>query len=128
MKVQLETEKVEKVLLAVGNEWRSPDGTKHRIYFDPAVRLRMGGLQVWHYKTGNVQSARLDGERISNSQAAELEGEILDGKFWWDFSDHRFHRRNYGPEKNLGECPEFIRRLLPKPQAAEPVAEMAVGQ
>lgn len=62
----------------VGNEWKG--GDHHRLYFNiPYEEL---GLEVWYYKSGNVSSAKLDGERISNSEARRVMGRI--GKVFYD--------------------------------------------
>lgn len=54
-----------------GNEWKK--GDHHRVYFNNANKLI--GLSVQRYGTGNVSSAKLDGETISNSYSRKIEGE-----------------------------------------------------
>lgn len=61
------TEQAEKL----GNAWTHPSTGAIRYYInDPTI----WGLDVDYYKSGNVSSATLDGERISNSKATELLG------------------------------------------------------
>lgn len=60
-----------------------------RYYFNDLKALY--GLQTWHYKTGNVQSAELDGEGISNGQATRLLTTLEFGKVWYDTVDGKFH-------------------------------------
>ncbi len=61
-------EKIKKLINAGGREWKTEDG-KHRIYFNSDVLAEMYGLSVEYYGTGNISSAKLDGEKISNSSA-----------------------------------------------------------
>lgn len=59
-----------------GNEWKK--GDHHRVYFNNANKLI--GLSINKYNTGNVSSATLDGEKISNSYAKT----IADEKVYFD--------------------------------------------
>lgn len=59
-----------------GKEWRT--ATKHRVYLNNWQEL--AGLEIEHYKSGNICSATLDGERISNSRAAKLAA----GSIYWE--------------------------------------------
>lgn len=61
-----------------GREWTNPNGGELRIYLSDWPPF--AGLDIDRYKTGNIRYADLDGERISNSQAAKF---IL-GKVWWE--------------------------------------------
>lgn len=70
---------IEKLILAGGNEWKK-DG-KHRIYFNDLNDLI--GLEVYYYKSGNVSSAKLNGESISNSEARRIMS-ALGGSFYYD--------------------------------------------
>jgi len=53
-----------------GQEWRR--GDQHRIYINPDVWKALIGLNTTHYKTGNINSATLDGEPISHSRAYDI--------------------------------------------------------
>lgn len=43
-----------------------------RVYLSDDVWTRAAGLHIGYYNTGNVSSARLDGETIPNSRANDL--------------------------------------------------------
>jgi hypothetical protein len=107
------TTDTEQALLKIGSEWTSPDGRLHRIYFNEAVRLELYDLRLSYYKTGNIYAAWLDGERISNSQAAKLAANVCGGKFWYDFSDGEFHKKDdYKPfGGRIDVFPELVARL-----------------
>lgn len=73
-----------------GNEWKK--GDYHRIYFnDLGSRL---GLTVTRYNTGNISGARLDGERISNSEAGRILGRLAEIKVWVDVPAQRLMVKN----------------------------------
>jgi hypothetical protein len=74
-------------LIALGGKLWERDG-KRRVYFSPLAEFI--GLEVNRYNTGNVSSATLNGERISNSQATRMLWAVA-GKFWWDAADEKFH-------------------------------------
>jgi hypothetical protein len=64
-----------------GKRWTTGDHL--RVYLNDWAD--MIDLDVNHYKTGNVQSATLAGDRISNTKASTL----LQAKVWWE--DGRIH-------------------------------------
>lgn len=74
-------------LLDYGREWSTD--RYHRIYINDLPTLY--GLKVTRYKTGNISSATLDGERISNGHASKLLTSLELGKLWWDYADQQFH-------------------------------------
>lgn len=74
-------------LLKIGNEWRA--GAHHRVYFNDLCGLY--GLETSHYGTGNIKSASLNGERISNSKARKLASMLNIGKVWFDVASGEFH-------------------------------------
>jgi hypothetical protein len=67
-----------------GKLWEK--GTMRRVYFNPETVMKM---DVNHYNSGNVSSASINGEGISNSEA----GRALECKFWYDLADGQFHDR-----------------------------------
>ena len=71
-----------------GQDWEKYG--KHRIYINDLPRWI--GLECTYYNTGNISSATLDGERISNSQARRYM-HTLDGKIWYDYADDQLHSR-----------------------------------
>ena len=68
-----------------GTEWKK--GNLHRIYFnDEAYRQVVKdemGLVYTQYKTGNIKSATLNGEPISNGKARKM----LPYKIYFDVAD-----------------------------------------
>jgi len=67
----------------LGNEWRG--GSHHRIYFNDLQALAgYGGLVTDHYNSGAIASAKLDGVKISNSQAGRIISEYQNAKLWYD--------------------------------------------
>lgn len=71
----------EQLIAAGGSAWKSPDGKLHRVYFQIDKLI---GLEVEHYKTGNVSSATLNGESISNTLASEWLSLCRASKAWID--------------------------------------------
>lgn len=77
------TEQQVNALKAIGGkEWEK--GTMHRMYFNNLAEL--SGLECEFYGTGNVASATLDGEHISNGSASKMLGRLGFGKFWIDLT------------------------------------------
>ena len=74
----------------IGNRWQK--NGKDRLYFNDLPRLY--GLCTNHYHTGNISSATLDGETISNSEARRIVGRLNLAKLWYDYSDGQFHSRD----------------------------------
>lgn len=72
-----------------GNRWQK--GDHDRIYFNDLASLY--GLDYTTYKTGNVMSASLNGEKISNSKASKILSSLHFGKFWYDCHTSEFHHR-----------------------------------
>jgi len=85
----VENIKLEDLLKVGGNEWRKEN--MHRIYFNDMPGLY--GVKVTRYNTGNVSSATLDGERISNSAARKILNKLCCGKFWYDVPTGQFMSR-----------------------------------
>ena len=73
---------------AGGREWQS--GDRHRVYFND-LASRWPRLQVTQYNTGNISSATLDGERISNTRASRLLTDLDTGKLYFDVVDGQWH-------------------------------------
>lgn len=55
---------------SIGKKWVHPKTGEVRYYVNSAWKY--GGLELDFYKTGNISSAVLDGEGISNSQGRRL--------------------------------------------------------
>jgi len=98
-----------------GSEWIR--GDKHRIYFNDLPKWY--GLQYTTYNTGNVKSAQLDGQPISNSQARG----IIYGldKIWYDVKNGDFSYRG-DPEY----CEKAIEKIKAEAEKADvpPVPEV----
>ena len=78
-------------LVAVGGSRWTKAG-KDRVYFN-SWRTFID-LELSYYNSGNIASATLKGEHISNSKAAKLLGGIE--KVWYDVSDGKFHGSSWG--------------------------------
>lgn len=70
-----------------GKIWRG--GVHNRIYFNDIASLI--GLDCQFYGTGNVSSATLDGEIISNTLASHYIDECSSGKLYLDLNDRKYH-------------------------------------
>ena len=62
---------LEKTLIEVGGRLWEKNG-RRRIYINTNALEAVFGLSIERYKSGNVLSARLCGERISNTQAKAI--------------------------------------------------------
>lgn len=86
MKTEKETkeEMIERLIRHGFSRWTK--GTMDRMYIN-ADKL---GLEYTTYNTGNISSAKLDGEKISNSKAYRL----LGAKTYLDLHTMTFHGTN----------------------------------
>jgi len=99
--------KIETLVKIGGKEWQK--NGKHRVYFNDLEGL--AGLECSHYNTGNISSARLNGERISNSSARKIGQALCSAKIWYDVADQEFHYSTYGGETIAREIiAEIVRR------------------
>jgi hypothetical protein len=74
---------------------------KRRIYLNDLPALY--GLTCSYYGTGNVSSAKLDGEHISNSKARTLLADLDSMTVWWDCGARCWQGRAtglYRPDEN----------------------------
>src|SRR5690606_27593466 len=72
-----------------GSRWQK--GEMDRVYFnDLADRF---GLRASFYGTGNVSSASLNGEKISNTKATRMLAGFSLAKFWFDVPAGEFQSR-----------------------------------
>ena len=76
---------VETMTAIGGSRWQR--GDKDRVYLNDWARFI--GLEIDHYKTGNISYATLGGEKISNSEAYRLGGAIY--KVYFDVADGKVH-------------------------------------
>ena len=63
-----------------GRRWQKAG--HDRIYLNNLADLY--GLRVTRYGTGNISSATLDGEHISNNSARKILIGLMDAKVWYD--------------------------------------------
>jgi len=72
-----------------------------RIYFEGANIAQQQGLDWASYNTGNISSATLNGDKISNSECRR----ILDGfrwfKIWYDLNRNEFCTRGSGSDVEI---------------------------
>lgn len=76
----MSTKKVEDMVMIGGKEWKA--GDKHRIYFQGKALEALLGLKVERYGTGNLCSAFLEGEKISNTAAKKILGRCAEKVFY----------------------------------------------
>lgn len=67
----------QQILALGGREWTGRNG-QHRIYLNNWYEL--AGLEISWYGSGNIRSAKLDDELISNRKA----GMLMTAKVWYD--------------------------------------------
>jgi hypothetical protein len=78
----------EEKLTAIGGvKWEKYE--KKRIYFNDLEEWF--GLECSRYNTGNISSATLDGEKISNSRAKEISSSLGWAKLWYDLTSDEFN-------------------------------------
>lgn len=78
---------VETLVAAGGSYWQSADGSRRRVYFNDLLGLF--GVEARFYNSGNVQSATLDGEPISNTEFKKISADLASAKLWVDLTDGR---------------------------------------
>ncbi len=81
------TYSIEQLVNAGGTEWEAHG--RHRVYFDNLPTLY--GLELFRYGTGNISSARVDGDKISNTRARYIVSALGMMKFFYDLADNQFH-------------------------------------
>ena len=77
-------------LEAAGGRYWEKNGM-HRVYFN-SLSERIG-MNLSFYKTGNISSASLNGEGISNSEARRILWSLENGKFWYDLDTWMFMKK-----------------------------------
>lgn len=70
------------ILALGGKTWTPERGGTTRIYLNDWATLV--GLEISHYKTGNISGATLNGHKLSNGRAYKL---LLDSKVYLDTAD-----------------------------------------
>lgn len=87
---------VETLVKLGGKEWTK--NGMHRVYMNGLATWF--GLETTRYNTGNVSSATLDGEPISNSQAKRIGDHLFDAKFYYDVNTGNFVATGLTQEEN----------------------------
>jgi hypothetical protein len=75
---------------------------KCRVYFEGASIATRQGLKTSRYNSGNISSATLNGEKISNSEAKRILKAFQYFKIWYDFADGKFHIKPLAYKTELG--------------------------
>jgi len=89
----MNTEQTVKILTEQfgGKHWENYG--HNRVYFDGADIASRQGLEWGNYNSGNISSARLNGEKISNSECRRILNGLDIFKIWYDLNDNQFHTR-----------------------------------
>ncbi|WP_406850133.1 hypothetical protein [Chromobacterium phragmitis] len=88
---------VEALVNLGGKLWEKAD--MRRVYFNDLEELFCAatGLRVGRYNTGNISSASINGQSISNCEARRMLRDICGtSKLWFDAADGKFHSRDMG--------------------------------
>jgi hypothetical protein len=109
----------EQMLAIGGSPWQK--NGKDRIYLNGWADLI--GLAVTRYGTGNISSATLGGEPISNGKARQLLGQ--DAKVWWDAADGQIHitAGTVLADRYAGDLHDGIAAAVERAGVATPPAE-----
>jgi hypothetical protein len=92
-----------------GRYWEG--GQHRRVYFNDLDELY--GLECEYYNSGNISSARLHGESISNSKARKIAGRLSAGMYY-DLNTGEFASRGLN-EDDMDILAEAIAALLAPP-------------
>lgn len=121
VRTHTEADMNEQQLVAVGGKaWTSKDGTKHRVYFNALDRWY--GLQYTTYNTGNVASATLDGQHLSNSDARRILVATQCGKLWYDLDRQTWASRDLDSHYDPNIAQVIVERIEAKVAALTEVA------
>jgi len=88
----------------LGNEWHK--GEHHRVYFNNLGQLY--GIETSRYNSGNIQSARLDGQKISNSQARRILQRLNFVKIWFCLVAQEFQCKDYYGDLHNGDFERIV--------------------
>ncbi len=64
------------------SEWSHPRTGETRIYINNLAELY--GIEAHYYNTGNVSSATVNGEHISNGRATHILSDLSMAKMWFE--------------------------------------------
>lgn len=93
-----------------GTEWQKD--SMHRVYFNTAQFYK---FEVGYYGTGNISSAHVNDQRISNTKAKKISNDLAWGKVWFDMVSGKFETKNLGnyAETILANINEAIAQQTP---------------
>jgi len=97
----------DRLLQIGGRYWKSDDGSKERVYIDGKAFSEMIGLKTEQYNTGNISSATLKGEPISNSKANKILG-YFGLNTYYDLNENTF--KGFNPDY-IDELEDYIKPL-----------------
>lgn len=89
-----------------GSRWQK--GEHDRVYINSLGQWY--GIDTSRYGTGNISSATLDGERISNGQAKKLLGYLAYAKLWWDVKAERWSVKTLDYE--MEQVSKMVREVI----------------
>ena len=98
---------IEQLVGMGGAVWERKEYT--RVYFNDLTELY--GLDISTYNTGNISTAKLDGEEISNTEARKIALRLVNCKFWYDMADGRFNAKGL-PQEDFDILTSAIREKL----------------
>lgn len=100
---------INKMVEIGGNRWQK--GGKDRVYFSAGVAAELIGLRYDSYKTGNISSATLKGESISNSSCKSILLALTDANLYYDVVEDKFIGRQVSHIEYLQSAITAIRAL-----------------
>lgn len=90
---------VEKLLSMGADRWAKYG--KDRLYFNTREFMENVGLSFEEYKSGNIASAALNGEKISNSKCRKLIASF--GNIWFNVLTGKVESKKYEVEEEVSE-------------------------
>lgn len=97
---------MERKLVAAGGRLWEKHGYR-RIYFN---RLHEWyGLTYELYNTGNIRTAWVDGQRVSNSDGRRILHRLDFAKVWFDLADGKFHGKGFARDEDFERIVERIK-------------------
>lgn len=94
-------------LITLGGSLWEKNGMR-RVYFNDLPSLY--GLKATYYNTGNISSATLDGDAISNAAAREIQSYLKNGKLFYDLVSGEFGSRDLSQSYITALTDEITRR------------------